>query len=1265
MRQIIVFFTFVSMNIFWAGEIIQNVEFLPDDLVITRIQDYDVIELKGCIAIANQPGEPRLPKLIQAVLIPAGAVPASVEIVSEEVIELKGNYKIYPYQPDVPLPMPNKVFIPKFFEPKKEIYNSNRIYPNAKLKLIGVGSLCGYQIAHIEINPVEYIPLDGRLRLLTRLTYRLKYFENRVDNTVPTAEQQRIFGEDVRTFVANPEMVDIFAPHVNGKSPSRILPSGDYKYVIISGAIAFDTIFQRLADWKTKKGIPTKVVQISWIGNTYSGYDLPEKLRNFIIDAKNTWGTIWVLLGGSADHKTSGQNLVPERSCWYTTSYAWCYYDEDSIPCDLYFAGLSGSWDANGNHTYGEITDNADMYSDVYVGRASVYTISQVQNFVYKILTYEKNPPTSYLTKMLLPTAILWPSYDERPMQDSIARITTTPPWFDAKLYERNGTLSRQRMIDSMNVGYGMGAWEGHGNENGIYMHQGGIFPPYLTSSDADGLTNGNKQGIAISIACFTGAWDETPGGDCFAEHLINRTGGGLLGVMFNSRYGWGAIVNGQYVPGPSERLDTTYFAKIFQGGLYKMGQVLAAAKDAWVPYADWGNQYTFTRWCLYELNLLGDPELPLWTKVPANLSVSYPAVLQVGNQNVNVIVMHNGTPISNALVCLQKGNETYAYGYTNTSGTVTLNVAPTSPGTMDITVTAPNYYPFEGTIQVLMSNYAMVMYLKNTISDPIPGGNNDGILNPGESVELPLWVKNFGNAQASNVIGILRETESYVSISDTIKSFGNIVPGDSAYTGSNGYDLQVANNCPNGYNINLTLVCKDNLDSTWTSQFSLMVYAPVIVYQSVAVVGGNNNGRLDPGETANLILTIKNEGSATANNVIGVLTETSPYVTINDADGSFGNVPPMATANNNSDPFTVTVASNAPQGTMINFQVLITSGVYSTTINFSLMLGRKHYYLWNPEPTPSPGQNMHSILTSLGYIGDYGTTLTGDLTLYQSVFVCLGVWPNNYIIYNGTTEATQLYNYLLFQNGKVYLEGGDVWYYDPMIGGYNFCSLFGINATADGIDDMGPVAGQWGTFTAGMVFNYSGENNLMDHISPSGGGAFLIFRDQDNNYDCGVANYGFGNSRTVGTSFELGLLTDGSGVSRRAILLDSIMHFFGCIQQVGIEENEQALTFGQLGISLMPNPSRNRLTIKFEIPNSKSEINSNLATRYSLLATLHIYDATGRVVRQWDHETIRQSDQIIWDGTDNFGRRLPAGIYFIQLQTENFTQVEKALLLK
>ncbi|OQX50747.1 MAG: hypothetical protein B5M53_11835 [Candidatus Cloacimonas sp. 4484_209] len=60
--------------------------------------------------------------------------------------------------------------------------------------------------------------------------------------------------------------------------------------------------------------------------------------------------------------------------------------------------------------------------------------------------------------------------------------------------------------------------------------------------------------------------------------------------------------------------------------------------------------------------------------------------------------------------------------------------------------------------------------------------------------------------------------------------------------------------------------------------------------------------------------------------------------------------------------------------------------------------------------------------------------------------------------------------------------------------GGYDFGQMFGINPTADGSSDLATIQGQSGTFTTGMSFSYSGENNWIDHISPMGSGFHEFF---------------------------------------------------------------------------------------------------------------------------------------------------------------------------
>jgi hypothetical protein len=294
----------------------------------------------------------------------------------------------------------------------------------------------------------------------------------------------------------------------------------------------------------------------------------------------------------------------------------------------------------------------------------------------------------------------------------------------------------------------------------------------------------------------------------------------------------------------------------------------------------------------------------------------------------------------------------------------------------------------------------------------------------------------------------------------------------------------------------------------------------------------------------------------------------------------------------------------------------------------------------------------MNTILAALGYAGDYGTTLAADLSYYQAVLVCVGVYANNYVISSSSAEATRLVDYLQNQGGRMYLEGADVWYYDPLGSGYNFCSLFGISATADGTGDVGPVVGQTGTFTNGMNFTgYTGENSYIDHISASGAGAFLIFRDSDNAYDCGVARSA-GSYRTVGNSFELGLLTDASGVSTRAALLDSIMKFFGCQPNVGAEENLNLLLAGR-SLVVYPTVTRGRLNIAY---------NTGIRAEGT---GLKIYDISGRLVRDLSSLVTRPSSLVAWNGDDEAGRQVASGVYFVKLTANGKETVEKAVLLR
>lgn len=80
--------------------------------------------------------------------------------------------------------------------------------------------------------------------------------------------------------------------------------------------------------------------------------------------------------------------------------------------------------------------------------------------------------------------------------------------------------------------------------------------------------------------------------------------------------------------------------------------------------------------------------------------------------------------------------------------------------------------------------------------------------------------------------------------------------------------------------------------------------------------------------------------------------------------------------------------------------------------------------------------------------------------------------------------------------------------------------------------------------------------------------------------------------------------------------------------------------------VRVSPNPFKDATGIKFQIPSTKSQTNSKSQI------TLKIYDATGRLVKDLLPTTyyLLPATSVAWDGRDDSGRKLPAGVYFVSL---------------
>jgi len=452
---------------------------------------------------------------------------------------------------------------------------------------------------------------------------------------------------------------------------------GTVEYAIITGSSYVDE-FQPLADWKTKKGVPTEIFTTDWIYSNYTGTDNQEEIRNFIKDYETSHGLVYVLLGGDVD-------VVPAR-------IAYDYLGYDQIRADLYYSDTDGSWNADGDGYWGEYpADNVDMYGDVYMGRAPVNTSSEATNFVNQVLTYEaadagSTLPTDFQEDMLFMAEVLWDDpYTDGGIAKDMIDTGYVPSRFDpiTKLYEDDGNLNYSSAMSAMNSGPGITNHCGHCNYNVM-----SIGPSALYNSDMDALTNGLRQGIYYTIGCWAAAFDY----DNIAEHYVNNPSGGGAAFVGNSRYGWGCPgYPGECV---SDLYDQQFFRALFTSDLYNLGITHADAKDYYVP-ASQSDDYML--YALYELNVLGDPEMPIWTRTPATLFVSHPGALPAGSSSFTVTVSTSKAPVIGATVCLEKGTEVYLVGTTNSSGQVTFEPEPITGGTMTVTVTEHDYLPYEG----------------------------------------------------------------------------------------------------------------------------------------------------------------------------------------------------------------------------------------------------------------------------------------------------------------------------------------------------------------------------------------------------------------------------------------------------------------------------------------------------------------------------------------------------------------------------------------
>jgi len=780
---------FILISTQFKAQLSETIRVEESDLSFSRMEEFDCVTWEKSSEFTEQVSAPKLPVIIESFVIPFDAQVTNIDVVVKGKNLLNRSLLIVPVDPLISI---GNDYATSSLKPDGDIYNSSLAYPTENVKIISDVYEHGYHVVTVEVCPFEYVPLNKALSLLD-LTFTINYMQSRGVIEYPQYQSSKSANRAYRfvySKVKNKQDMNRFSNQRTGIISNESLNINERslgvsntivniipEYLIVTNNELKST-FQRLADWKTKKGVPTIVMTIEEVQEQNEGCDLAEKIRNYLKKCRQNWGDdFFVLLGGDT-------NIIPPRMATNgpdRNDYRYGEYKNDSTirAQDLYYTALDGNWNMNNNHIYNEYyqflnpntgknvivnIDQADFGRDIYLGRAPVKNISEAENFVNKVLIYEKantNIDYSYVLNTLNVDAFIDKNENTGYLRDDArssidgyySSYFRLHPWFLFDHYNCTCNKHLQYVTNSrgeeLNKNNFMAALQNGGNSGlnhfHLVYHMDHSSPRGMGASsldkneaiynmDVDQLINGNYLQIVLSSGCEPATFNE----DCIAEHFINNPNGGAVAYIGNADRGW----SNEYF-----RLDSLLIALYSDKLVYhNLGYVF---------------QYTIGKRdnnnC--RLTLLGDPEMPVWTAVPQTLNVSVtPNAITNGENTISIQI--NNLPVNQeALVCLMKEGEGYSTLTINDRAVHSFTFTPYTSGVVDVTVTTNNFRPFETTIPVSVSSKA-VLHISDLVFDDDKQGDSNGDsdkqLDAGETIELSVTLKNEGSAASDIVTGEL-----------------------------------------------------------------------------------------------------------------------------------------------------------------------------------------------------------------------------------------------------------------------------------------------------------------------------------------------------------------------------------------------------------------------------------------------------------------------------------------------------------------------------
>jgi len=462
-----------------------SISFLHAKTVSTKGGNFVALESEGLVKIFGK-GIPNLPVYSKLIEVPLDAkVETSILSYDEEIIELKKHAihnKIIPAQPSLSK-SDDPAKVPFYYD--SLAYSKNEYINTQVTHIEDMGILRSVRLVRVEIRPIQYNPVQNKLKILNNLKIEIKFTgadrskTNRLKSKYSSSLFNKIFERTVPNF----------------ESKVKQFIEETITYVIISDRM-FESSLQPFISWKEILGYNVIVAYTDEanVGNTTTS--IKNYLQNLYNNPPNGMNPPhYVLLVGDVAEIPSFSNTIEN----HITDLYYCEYTGDALP-------------------------------EVFYGRFSATNMAQLQAQIDKTLEYEQYimPDPSYIYEALL---VAGADANNAEIHGNGQINYGTDYYFNSNLGitshaylqpEHPGGNYSARIITDINNGTGFVNYTGHCSPDGWA-------DPGFSVNDIPNLTNFHKYGLWVGNCCSSNDFGV---GDCFGEAALRSQNCGAVGYI-------------------------------------------------------------------------------------------------------------------------------------------------------------------------------------------------------------------------------------------------------------------------------------------------------------------------------------------------------------------------------------------------------------------------------------------------------------------------------------------------------------------------------------------------------------------------------------------------------------------------------------------------------------------------------------------------------------------------------------------------------------